>query len=322
LSAEAGSSAFVAPAALEGKAARLVAEERALYASRQKQLDANEVVLRQQAEQRGLELNEKKAKEAQLTQSLDLVERELAMTRPLVKEGVVSPVDVLRLERQASDLKGERDAARISIPRLEAAQEEVRKKIDELRAHFRAEANEELNKARAEQSALSAANTALDDRVKRTAVRAPVAGIVKRLKVNTVGGVVQPGQDLLEIVPLADTLLVEARVRPADIAFLRVGQDALVKLTAYDYSIYGGFRATLEHISADTLTTEAPGERPESFYQIRVRTKDKVPQSGGRPLPILPGMVATVDIQTGKRSVLHYLLKPIIKTKDMALRER
>jgi adhesin transport system membrane fusion protein len=180
----------------------------------------------------------------------------------------------------------------------------------------------ELNLARAEQSALSAANTALDDRVTRTLVRAPLAGTVKQIKVNTVGGVVQPGMDLLEIVPLDDTLLIEARVRPADIAFLRPGQEAMVKLSAYDFSIYGGFPATLEHISADTMMPERPGERQESFYQIRVRTKQSKPNGRAEPLAILPGMVATVDIKTGKKTVLHYLLKPIIKTKEMALRER
>jgi len=322
LTAEAGNSEFNPSHQLENQVPKLVAEERALYLSKQKQLNANELVLTQQAEQRRFELGEKRAREAQLQKSLELVEQELAMTRPLVREGVVSQVDVLRLERQASDLKGERDEARLAIPRLEAAQVEVHKKVDELRAHFRAEANEELNKARAEQSALSAANTALDDRVQRTAVRTPVAGIVKQIKINTVGGVIQPGMDLIEIVPLADTLLIEARVRPADIAFLRPGQDAMVKLSAYDYSIYGGFPARLEHISADTLTTDKPGEKPESYYQVRVRTKQSTPQAGAQMLPILPGMVATVDIQTGKRTVLHYLLKPIIKTKDMALRER
>jgi membrane fusion protein, adhesin transport system len=322
LAAEASSSEFVPSQKLEQHAPRLVAEERALFASKQKQLTANELVLRQQAEQRRLELAEKRARETQLQKSLELVEQELTMTRPLVREGVVSQVDVLRLERQASDLKGERDAARLAIPRLVSAQEEVQRKIEELKAHFRADANEELNKARAEQSALSAANSALVDRVNRTAVRAPVAGIVKQLKINTVGGVIQPGMDLMEIVPLADTLLVEARVRPADIAFLRPGQSAMVKLSAYDYSIYGGFPATLEHISADTLTTDRPGEKSESYYQVRVRTTQMAPRAGGRTLPILPGMVATVDIQTGKRTVLHYFLKPIIKTKEMALRER
>jgi membrane fusion protein, adhesin transport system len=322
LTAETGNTAFAPERQLEKAMPKLVAEESALHSSRQKQLNANELVLRQQAEQRRLELDEKRARAAQLQESLSLVDQELSMTRPLVREGVVSQVEVLRLERQASDLRGERDAARLAIPRLESAHEEVRRKVDELRARFRADANEELNKVRGEQNALSAANTALDDRVTRTAVRAPLAGIVKQVKVSSVGGVIQPGMDLLEIVPLEDTLLVEARVRPADIAFLQPGQEAMVKLSAYDYSIYGGFPASLEHISADTLTTDKPGERPESYYQVRVRTKNSRPTAGPNMLSILPGMVATVDIKTGQKTILHYLLKPIIKTKEMALRER
>ena len=322
LAAETGNTAFAPQRQLETSMPKLVAEERALYSSRQKQLNANELVLRQQAEQRRLELDEKRARAVQLQESLSLVEQELNMTRPLVREGIVSQVEVLRLERQASDLRGERDAARLAIPRLESAHEEVRRKVDELKARFRADANEELNKARAEQNALSAANTALDDRVTRTAVRAPLAGIVKQVRVNSVGGVIQPGMDLLEIVPLEDTLLIEARVRPADIAFLRPGQEAMVKLSAYDYSIYGGFPARLEHISADTLTADKPGEKAESYYQVRVRTKYSTPTAGPSMVRILPGMVATVDIRTGKNTVLHYLLKPIIKTKEMALRER
>jgi adhesin transport system membrane fusion protein len=169
---------------------------------------------------------------------------------------------------------------------------------------------------------LSAANTALEDRVSRTLVRAPLAGIVKQIKVNTVGGVVQPGSDLLEIVPLDDTLLIEARVRPSDIAFLHPGQEAMVKLSAYDFSIYGGFPATLEHISADTIMPERPGEKQESYYQIRVRTRQNHPSGQAEAVTILPGMVATVDIKTGQKTILHYLMKPIIKTKETAFRER
>ena len=177
----------------------------------------------------------------------------------------------------------------------------------------------ELNLARGEHAALSAANTALEDRVTRTVVRALVPGVVKQVKVNTVGGVIQPGMDLVEIIPLEDTLLIEARVRPSDIAFLRPGQEAMVKLSAYDFSIYGGFPAALEHISADTLTPERPGEKVETYYQIRVRTKQSRPSGHPEILPILPGMVATVDIKTGKKTILHYLLKPIIKTKEAAI---
>jgi membrane fusion protein, adhesin transport system len=322
LSAETSNAAFVPPPQLEKEDPQLIAQEKSLYTSRLRELQANQAVLQQQADQRRQELTEKRSRAEQLQQSHDLVVKELTMTRPLAQQGVVSEVEILRLERQANDFQGELDAARLAIPRLEAAIREVQQKSAELTAHFHADSMKDLNLARADQAALSAANTALDDRVTRTVVRAPLGGVVKQVKINTVGGVIQPGMDLIEIVPLDDTLLIEARVRPADIAFLRPGQDAMVKLSAYDFSIYGGFPATLEQISADTLTTDKPGERAETFYQIRVRTRQSKPTGHDELLPIMPGMVATVDIKTGKKTVLHYLLKPIIKTKETALRER
>ncbi len=322
LSAEADGTAFVASAPADAEGRRFVSEERALFESRKRAFDANLAVLRQQSEQRRQELTEKRSREQQLRQSHRLVAQELAMMRPMMAQGVVSEVDLLRLERQANDLKGELEAARLAMPRLEAAYRESQQKADELGTHYRAEAMKELNQAKAEQAAQSATNTALQDRVDRTLVRAPLAGVIKQIKINTVGGVVQPGMDLLEIVPLEDTLLVEARVRPADIAFLRPGQPAVVKLSAYDFSIYGGFAGTVEHISADTLTPERPGERPESYYLGRVRTRDNRPGGGAVQVPILPGMVATVDVLTGQKTVLHYLLKPIIKTRELAFRER
>ena len=322
LSAEAGGVPFDDGAIANAANRAFVAEERSLFESRKRALEANLAVVRQQSDQRRQELAEKRSREQQLRQSHQLVSRELAMMRPMVAQGVVSEVDLLRLERQANDLQGELDATRLAMPRLDAAYRESQKKLEELTTHFRAEAMQDLNQAKAEQQAQSATNTALQDRVDRTLVKAPMAGIVKQLKVNTVGGVIQPGMDLMEIVPLEDTLLVEARVRPADIAFLRPGQPAMVKLSAYDFSIYGGFPGTVEHISADTLMPERPGERPESYYLVRVRTRDNRPTGSTTQVPILPGMVATVDVLTGQKTVLHYLLKPIIKTKELALRER
>ncbi|MEM5389554.1 HlyD family type I secretion periplasmic adaptor subunit [Paraburkholderia phymatum] len=322
LTAEANDTPFVAPARLEATNPALLNEERSLFESRQRELHTNLAVLRQQAEQHRQELSEKRAREAQLQHSYSLVAKELELTSPLVQKGAVSDVEVLRLEREANDMKGDLNATRLAMPRLEAAYSEARQKMDELTAHFRAEAMKDLNDARAEQAALSAANVALEDRVTRTLVRAPVKGMIKQIKINTVGGVVQPGMDLLEIVPLDDTLLVEARVRPSDIAFLHPGQDAMVKLSAYDFSIYGGFPATVEDISADTLMPEHPAEKSDSYYRVLVRTKTNKPDGQSQPVRIVPGMIATVDINTGHRSVLHYLLKPVIKTKEAALRER
>ncbi|HCY62579.1 MAG TPA: HlyD family type I secretion periplasmic adaptor subunit [Oxalobacteraceae bacterium] len=322
LSAEAGGTPFAPPQALANTHPALVAEEASLHASRQQALSANMAVLRQQAEQREQELAEKRARQRQLQESYALVSKELDMVRPMASQGYISQLARVRLERQANDLLGELDAARLALPRLESALREARQKSDELLSSFRAEAMKELSLARAEQAALAAANAGLEDRLRRTEVRAPVAGVVKQLKVHTVGGVIQPGMDLMEIVPHDDTLLIEARVRPADIAFLRPGQEATVKLSAYDFSIYGGFPGVLEQIGADTVTSDKPGERAESYYLVQVRTRGSTPTGTRTALSIMPGMVATVDIRTGRRSVLHYLLKPIIKVRDGMLRER
>lgn len=320
LSAEATGVPFAAPADLNRSHPSLVAEEASLYASRQQTLRANLSMLRQQVGQREQELAEKQARLEQLQQSHALVTREFGMVQPMATQGYITKLDAVRLERQANDLHGELDAARLALPRLQSALREAREKVDELATRFRADAMKDLSLARAEQSALAAANTELEDRLRRTEVTAPVAGVVKQLKVYTIGGVIQPGMDLMEIVPHEDTLLVEARVKPADIAFLRPGQDAMVKLSAYDFSIYGGFPGTLEQIGADTLTPDKPGERAESYYLVQVRTR-AAPRDGAKPLSIMPGMVGTVEIHTGKRTVLHYLLKPIVRVRDDMLRE-
>jgi adhesin transport system membrane fusion protein len=158
--------------------------------------------------------------------------------------------------------------------------------------------------------------------VTRTDVRSPVRGTVKQLLVNTIGGVIRPGQDLVEIVPIEDTLLIEARIKPADVAFLRPGLDATVKVTAYDYSIYGGLPATLEDISADTIADDTPGKGAEKFYRIRLRTKRNYLGTEEHPLPIISGMTVQTDILTGKKTVLDYILKPILKARQRAMRER
>jgi adhesin transport system membrane fusion protein len=303
----------------------LAAQERALLAARRQALRASVAVLRQEAAQRQQELAEKRARSQQLEASRRLLARELAMVGPLVEQGYVAQLQMLRLERQLNDLRGELDAAQLALPRLESALAEARGRARELEARFRADAGKELSEVRAEQAALTAADADLRDRLRRTELRSPVAGVIKQLKVHTVGGVIQPGVDILEIVPRDESLLVEARVKPADIAFLHPGQQAVVRLSAYDFSIFGGLHATLEHLSADSLLPERPqpgGEPPGAYYLVRVRTRGNVPTGGGKPLAIMPGMVATVDIVTGRKSVLHYLLKPIIRVKDTMLRER
>ena len=322
LEAEAALGRFTPPADLERDKPDLVRQEKAVYESRYNGLQANLAVLRQQVEQRAQELAETQARAVQLQHSDELVEQELDIMRRAADNNVFPKVDLIRLERQANDLKGELQVARLNVPRLEAAQSEVSRKAEQVSADFRAVASRELSEARAEQSMASASKVELQDRLARTTVRAPLAGTIKQVKINTVGGVVQPGMDLMEIVPLDDTLLVEARVRPADIAFLRPGLEAMIKLTAYDFSIYGGLEGTVEHISADAIVDERPGLQPESYYIVRVRTSRGRRGAGDKHLKIIPGMQATVDIRTGRRSVLQYLLKPILRAKQAALRER
>ncbi|ATR81193.1 HlyD family type I secretion periplasmic adaptor subunit [Pseudomonas sp. FFUP_PS_473] len=292
--------------------------EESLYQSRRQQLQNEIGGLQEQLVQRQQELREFSSKQAQYRNSLQLLRQEINMSEPLVSQGAISPVEVLRLKRAEVENRGQLDATSLAIPRAESAIKEVERKIDETRGKFRSEALTQLNEARTDLSKAQATGKALEDRVSRTLVTSPVRGIVKQLLVNTIGGVIQPGSDLVEIVPLDDTLLVEARIRPQDIAFLHPGQDAMVKFTAYDFTIYGGLKARLEQIGADTITDEDGN----TFYVIKLRTDRSHLGTDEKPLLIIPGMVASVDIITGKKSVLSYLLKPIIRARAEALRER
>jgi membrane fusion protein, adhesin transport system len=293
--------------------------EESLYISRRQQLHDEIGGLQEQLIQRQQELREFSSKQAQYRQQLGLQRQEINMSEPLVAQGAVSPVEVLRLKRAEVETRGQLDATTLAIPRAESAIKEVQRKIDETRGKFRSEALTQLNEARTDLNKAQATGKALEDRVSRTLVTSPVRGIVNKLLVNTIGGVIQPGSDMVEIVPLDDTLLVEAKIRPQDIAFLHPGQEAIVKFTAYDYTIYGGLKAQLEQIGADTITDE---DKKTTYYMIKVRTERSHLGTDEKPLLIIPGMVASVDIITGKKSVLSYLLKPIIRARAEALHER
>ena len=316
LKALADGARFIPPPEVTKEAPEIVDQERVLYESRRAELDATMGVSRQQASQRSQELISAKARREQAAQSFSLTARELEMTRPLTKTGAVSDVELLRLERDVARYRGERDSANSDIPRLESSVLEAARKMQEVDLTFRNIARSELSEANAKLSALSEGSTALEDRVNQTEVRSPVNGTVKQLKVNTVGGVVQPGKDVIELVPSDDALLLEARVLPKDIAFLRPGQKAMVKFTAYDFSVYGGLDGTLEHIGADSVVDE----KGNAYFLVRVRTLSTT--IGAQKFPIIPGMVAEVDILTGKKSVLSYLLKPILRAKAKAMTER
>ncbi len=299
-----------------------VQNQKALYDSRQMEM-ANKVdILKQQKTQKQQELNELRARINTLKGSYNLAKQELAMSEPLVQQGAISPVEILRLQRTVNDIKGEMDEASLSAPRLEAAMNEISRKMEDVKIGFRTKALDELTEANAELSETRETLLGLKDRVTRTLVLSPVKGIVKQLKINTIGGVVQPGMDLVEIVPLDDSLLIEAQIKPSDIAFIHPGQAVVVKISAYDYSIYGGLDGLLEHISADTIKNQAKdGAREESNYRVLVRTQKSYLGTEKKPLNIIPGMTAVIDIKTGKKTVLDYLLKPILKIKERALTE-
>lgn len=273
LDAEMNNKPMIIPTEFTVKNSDLVEAEKALYYSRQEELK-------------------------QLVSALNLAEKELALSKPLVARGAVSEVEILRLERTANEIKGKL-------------------------YQFKSQALEQLNKSKGALAALKEAHMADKDCLVRTTVRSPVKGIVKQIKINTLGGVIQPGMDIIEIVPLDDTLLIEAKIKPSDIGFIKIGQSAMVKLSAYDFAIYGGLVGKVEQISADTINDDKQqNNKEETYYIIRVRTDKNFLGTEKNPLYIIPGMMATVDILTGHKSVLDYLLKPILKAKQTALRER
>jgi adhesin transport system membrane fusion protein len=318
LTAETLGTDMVLPKEVEEENPQIAGRERQLFNSRRQELAATISILEEKAKQRQQEIAELKEKRVELNRTYRLLQREIELTEPLVDQGAVSEVEVLRLERDASSMLGEIAATRLAIPRVQSQLEEARKEIEEKRLQYANSAKKELNEVQSELDALSATSVALADRLERTSIRSPVYGTVKQVLVNTVGGVIQPGMDLIEIVPLEDTLLVEAQIKPSDIAFLRPNQKAMVKFTAYDFTIYGGLEAELEFISADSITDE----KGNAFYNVRVRTNQNYLEGRDEKMPIIPGMVATVDILTGKKTILSYLLKPLLRAKQTALRER
>jgi len=306
---------FDPPADVVAEDPKTVDQERQLYESANSEMQAQISIARQQQSQRQQELSEARAKEAQASQAYDSTVKELNVTKPLLSSGAVSEVEVLRLQRDVDRFRGERDIAQAQIQRAQAAIGEATRKIQEVELDYRNTAGKEFSETMAKLNALTQTSTGLTDRVKQSAIRSPVKGTVKRLLVNTVGGVVSPGKDIVEVVPLEGKLILEAKVAPRDIAFLRPGQKAVVKFTAYDFSIYGGLDATVDLIGADSVTDE----RGNTFYTVRVTT-DKTYLAN--KLPIIPGMVAEVDIVTGQKTILSYLLKPVLRAKQAAFTER
>jgi adhesin transport system membrane fusion protein len=318
LQAEANGKDFKVPQEVIDENPEIGQREKELFESRKRELQSSLNILQEQISQREHENKELTAKLDEMTRTNALLQKELELTRPLVAQGAVSEVEVLHLERQASQMQGDIETIKQTIPKAQSKLQEAQLALNEAQLAFFNKAKSELNQTLADLDEVSATAIALEDRLKRTNVRSPVTGTINRLLVNTEGGVIQPGMDLVEIVPLEDTLVIEAKIKPSDIAFLRPDQKAKVKFTAYDFTIYGGLEAKLEHISADSITDE----RGNSYYLVRLRTNKNYLGPESDPLPIIPGMIATVDIVTGRKTILAYMLKPVLRAKYMALREQ
>lgn len=311
-------SSLTLPALIMEKSPDIAEGEIALFASVKQRIQSELDGLNEQLVQKKQELLDYQAKVKQTRRSLDLLQQEINMSEPLVAKGAISKVEILRLRRSEVDTRGQLDSITLAIPRAMAAVKEIENKIGETRGRYRSEALSQLNEARTELSKTESSEKAIADRMNRTLVTSPVRGIVQQMMVNTIGGVIQPGSDLVEIVPLDDTLLIETKIRPQDIAFLHPGLEAVVKFTAYDYTIYGGLKARLEQISPDTVTDK----EGNSYYVVRLRTEKNHLGSDEKPLLIIPGMVASVDIITGKKTIMAYLLKPILRAKAESFSER
>ncbi len=292
--------------------------ERSVFDAKKQQQESEIKVLKAQLGQKQQEVREMRGRLKQLRASMKAIDEQLAIAKGLLDQGLYAKVDYLQLQREKITTQGDIDALRLGIPRIEQAVEEARRRISQREAEFQTLALDELNRRQGELKSLTESIRAGQDRVSRTDVQSPVRGTIKQININTIGGVIKPGEPIMEVVPLDDTLLIEARIRPADIAFLHPGQHAMVKISAYDFSIYGGLEGTVEQISADTITDDDG----ESYYKVKLRTKTNSLTYRGAKLPIIPGMTANVDILTGQKSVLDYLLKPILKAKQNALRER
>jgi adhesin transport system membrane fusion protein len=318
-----GQKDVVFPEELNRVASRAVMTERSVFDSHMKKLAQDIDVIQQQETQKLKEIEELRASETRFAETLVLLNRETALTRKLYEQKVVPEIEMLRSDRQATDMRGQLAVVRATMVKTDAAVQEAHSRLLNISTAFRSQAEDDLAKSRGDLAVLDENIKSAQDRVRRTELRSPVHGVVNKLNVTTIGAVVAPGASLMEIVPLDDTLLVEGRIRPQDIAFIRPDHEAVIKLSAYDSSTYGSLHGKVERISADTITDEKgdKNERGETFYRVTVRTEKNHLGTTEHPLPIIPGMVATVEILTGQKSVLDYLIKPARTLRDEALRE-
>jgi adhesin transport system membrane fusion protein len=309
----------VFPEDLKNNASLMVARQQEAYSERLDNLINQLAIQGQKIQQREQEVAELVSKIDTLKISYQIATKELDLTRPLAEKNIVSKIELYKLERSVNELKGELSAVRLLAPKLSSAQQESILNRRETILAYRAESRAELNELQNKLSRINESQVGAQDKVTKALIISPVVGTIKTVHINTLGGVVKPGETIVEIVPTEDKLMVEAKIKPRDIGFIYPGLPAVVKITAYDFARYGGLTGKVEHISADTTQDE----EGNSFYLIRVRTDaSSIKNSKGEEMPIIPGMLTQVDVITGKRTILEYLLNPLLRAKEAALRER
>ncbi len=318
LDAEASGKAFVMPAELAAKVPDIARNEEQLYQSRQRELENGKAILNDRISRAEAQLSELGAKVSRLSESKKLVQQELEITRKMVEQRAVPKLDQIRLEREVNDLSGQINEAAEERQGLRAELSASQKERQDTENKFKSQALGELNDVQTQLSQLNESLTAIGDRVDRSELRSPVDGVVNKIMLKTIGGVVEPAMKLVEIVPIDDELKIIARVPPSDVAFIHPGQPVKVKISAYDPQRYGSLEGELVRIGA-TSVTDSKGN---IFFEIEVKTKQNHLGTADKPLPITPGMVAQTEIITGDRSILGYLMKPIFRAKDKALTER
>ncbi|RUW55911.1 HlyD family type I secretion periplasmic adaptor subunit [Mesorhizobium sp. M8A.F.Ca.ET.021.01.1.1] len=313
------SGSFPCPQDIQAVAPEICDNEQNLLVARRENFDNKLSVLKSRLDQREKELDEANANLDRLTKNLAVSDQQATLVEAMVKKGLMARTEQLKVEQEQTELNGQLNLAGETIKKAKSAITEAQLQVEELGLQLKQEALDDLTQALADLSVVDETIRGATDKVARTDIRSPVDGIVNTMELNTVGAFVQPGTVVAGIVPTSETLLVEARVSPRDVAFIRPDQDALIKVTAYDFSIFGGIEGKVSNITADSLVDQKTGE---PYYQVRVATEKSTLVRDGKAYSIIPGMICSVDIKTGRKTILSYLLKPINKARQEAMSER
>ena len=322
LLAELSGSALAFPVEEAKRQPALVEAERRSFEARRASLKATLAVLSDQVRQKGLEVQEYETKQRSLTTSLRLAQERFDMSKDLIKSGLASRMEHVQMESQVEDLKGQLETVRSSIPRAQAAQQETRSRMEEEEAKLKRTAQGELAEAELNLARTRELLTQATDQQRRAVITSPIDGIVKNLRANTIGGVVKPGDPIMEIVPLHERLQIDAKLSPMDRGYVQPGQRATVKISAYDYTTYGGLEGEVTLVAPDTTVPQTQTPNAQPYYRVVVQTDRAYIGDESAKRLISSGMQATVEIHTGTRSVMEFLVKPVLKLRHEAFRER